>query len=211
MWKNNIKIAFRHFMKNKSAGIINLAGLTVGISCCLLIMLYVFNELNYENWNPYQEQIHRPYTDISFGETKMTMAVTDALVGPDSKRELPEVQAFCRLRVRGNSLMRRQGTDQQSFKELNVTYADSTFFEIFPLQLLEGTTQKALVRPNTIAISRTAAEKYFGSHQLALGQNLIRDDNVTYQITAVFEDIPVNTHFQTDFLIAMNGYEGVEN
>ncbi|MEM9919316.1 MAG: FtsX-like permease family protein, partial [Bacteroidota bacterium] len=99
----------------------------------------------------------------------------------------------------------------QSFKELNVTYADSTFFEIFPLQLLEGTTQKALVRPNTIAISRTAAEKYFGSHQLALGQNLIRDDNVTYQITAVFEDIPVNTHFQTDFLIAMNGYEGVEN
>ncbi|MEO1623745.1 MAG: ABC transporter permease [Bacteroidota bacterium] len=212
MWKNNLKTAFRHFLKYKFASLINLAGLSIGISCCLLIVLYVYHECNYESWNPNQERIVRPVIDINFGKARLNMAVTDANVGPDSYRELPEVQAFCRIRAQGSITVRRPGDRQKSFKELNLYHADSAFFQLFPCPLLEGNARTALRDPNTIAISRTAAEKYFGSHQLAIGQPLLLGASTEpWKVSAVFEDIPSNTHFSTHLILAMNGNEEVQN
>lgn len=210
MFKNYLKIAFRHLWKHKGFSFINIAGLAIGLTCFLLISLFVAHELSYDRWNPQVERIVRPYSDIKFGGSEMHMAVSGAVIGPDVAREMPDVQAFCRLRDYGTYLVRRDGEMQQNFEEREILTADSSFFEVFPLPILAGNSKTCLQEPNTIAISKSKAEKYFGTVQMAMGETLILDNRQKCKITAVYEDMPTNNHFDADFLIAMNGNREVD-
>ncbi|MEK7817337.1 MAG: ABC transporter permease [Actinomycetota bacterium] len=209
MFQNYLKIATRNLLKNTGFSLINIAGLAIGIASCLLIVLFVANELSYDRWNPHAERIWRPWADINFGGSHEEMAVTNANVAPDVVRELPEVQTACRLRDYGSFLVRRDGEGLQNFREEKVLTADSTFFEVFPLPILEGDPRRCLALPKTLALSRSRADKYFGSPQLAVGQTLVLDNEEGWQVSAVFEDMPVNCHFRADLLLAMNGNEEV--
>lgn len=211
MFKNHLKIALRHILKYKGFSFINIAGLAIGLSCFLLIALFITHELSYDRWNPQAERIVRPYSDIKFGGSEMHMAVSAAIIGPDVAREMPEVQAFCRLRNYGSYLIKRDGDMQQNFEERAVLTADSSFFEVFPLSIITGNAKTCLREPNTIAISKTAAEKYFGTTQMAMGETLVLDNRLKCKVTAVYEDIPSNNHFDADFLVTMNGNREVEN
>lgn len=211
MFKNYLKIALRHLWKHKGFSMINIAGLAIGLTCFLLISLFISNELSYDRWNPQAERIVRPVSDIKFGGSELHMAVSGAVIGPDVAREMPEVQAFCRLRNYGTYLVKREGEMQQNFEERELLVADSSFFEVFPLPIIAGNPKTSLREPNTIAISKTKAEKYFGTTQMAMGETLVLDNRLKCKVTAVYEDIPSNNHFDADFLISMNGNREVEN
>lgn len=211
MFKNYLKIALRHLWKHKGFSMINIAGLAIGLTCFLLISLFISNELSYDRWNPQADRIVRPVSDIKFGGSELHMAVSGAVIGPDVAREMPEVQAFCRLRNYGTYLVKRDGEMQQNFEERELLVADSSFFEVFPLSVIAGNPKTFLQEPNTIAISKTKAEKYFGTTQMAMGETLVLDNRLKCKVTAVYEDIPSNNHFDADFLISMNGNREVEN
>ncbi len=205
MLTNYIKIAFRNLAKSRLYSFLNVFGLALGIAACLLLALFVGNELSYDRWNPLAERIVRPVADIKFGGNHYQMAVSGSVVGPDAAQELPEVQAWCRFRDYGSSLVKREGAGQSNIREMEVLTVDSTFFTLFPLKVLQGDPGTCLTRPHTVAISRSRAERYFGSPQLAVGRTLVLDNRQPWQVTAVFEDMPANSHFDADLLLAMNG------
>lgn len=211
MIKNYITLALRNFRKNRLYSFLNVTGLAVGMAACLLIALFVTHELGYDRWNPNADRIVRPVSDINFGGNHYELAVVASVVGPDLARALPEVQQWCRFRQYGSYLVRRDGQAQQNIREEDVLTVDSSFFEIFPLKVLEGDPARCLKQPNTVAISRSRAEKYFSAPQLALGQTLLLENKERWQVTAVYEDMPVNSHFRADLLLSMNGNEEVKN
>jgi putative ABC transport system permease protein len=210
MIQSYLKLAFRNLQKNGLYSFLNITGLAIGIAACLLIVLYVAHELSYDRWNPNAERIVRPVGDIKFGGMHHELAVVGSIVGPDAAKDLPEVQAWCRFRDYGSYLVKRDGEGQQNSREEDVLTTDSTFFELFPLKILEGDAVRCLAQPKTVAISRSRAGKYFSSPQMALGQILVLENEERWQVTAVYEDMPVNSHFRADFLLAMNGNEEVK-
>ncbi len=210
MFYNYLKITLRNLRKHPAYTFINIAGLAIGVACCLLIMLFVGYELSYDRWNTNAERIVRPVVEIKFGGAHMHLAVVGSTVGPDVQRDFPEVQAYCRFRQYGSYLVKRDGDGQQNIREENLVTADSSFFEVFPVKLLEGDARKCLTQPNSMVLSKSRAEKYFGAPQLAMGSTLVLENEERRQITGVFEDIPENTHFKADFLLAMNGNREVQ-
>ncbi len=210
MLTNYIKIAFRNLSKSRLYSLLNVFGLALGIAACLLIALFVANELGYDRWNPLAGRIVRPVTDINFGGNHYQMAVSGSVIGPDAAQELPEVEAWCRFRDYGSYLVKRAGAGQTNVREMEVLTVDSTFFTLFPVKMLAGDPATCLTRPNTLALSRSRAEKYFGSPQLAVGQTLVLENRQNWQVTAVYEDLPVASHFEADLLLAMNGNEEVK-
>ncbi len=209
MLNNYLTIALRNLRKNPLYSGLNILGLSLGVASCLLILLYVTHELSYDRWNPTAERIVRPVADINFGGQHFELAVVSSIIGPDAAKELPDIQQWCRFRQYSSLLVKRDGTGQLNFRENHALTVDSTFFELFPLKVLEGDAVRCLTQPNTMAISRSRAEKYFASAQMALGQTLVLDNTERRQITAVYEDMPVNSHFQADFLLSMHGNEEV--
>lgn len=210
MFQNYFKMAWRNLLKNKGFSFINIFGLAIGVACCLLILLYVGNELSYDRWNPNAERVVRTASDIKFGGKHYEMTTVASVVGPDCGQALPEIQSWCRFRQYGSSLVKRDGQSQQNFREENLLTVDSSFFEIFPLPMVEGDPLKCLTQPNTLAISRSRAEKFFSSPQQAIGQTLILDNRDRWQITAVYEDMPTNSHFRADLLLSMNGNREIQ-
>ncbi|MBX2890658.1 MAG: ABC transporter permease [Saprospiraceae bacterium] len=211
MIQNYLKLALRNLRKHSLYSSLNIAGLAIGIAACILIVLYVAHELSYDRWNPYSERIVRPCADIQFGGHHHQLATVGSIVAPEAAAELPEIEAWCRFRSYGSYLVKRDGPAQQNIKEEYVLTVDSSFFEVFPLKVLEGDARNCLAQPQTVAISRSRAEKYFSSPQAALGQTLVFENNERWQVTAVYEDIPANTHFKADLLLSMNGNEELKN
>ena len=211
MINNYFKMAWRNLLKNKGFSFINIFGLAIGVACCLLIFLYVGNELSFERWNPNADRIVRPVTEVLFGGNHDKMAETGSIVAPDAAKELPEIQTWCRLRNYGGYLVKRDGEGQQNIREQHALTVDSTFFQLFPVPMVEGDPIRCLTTPDVIALSRTTAEKYFASTQAAMGQTLVLNNGERRQISAVYEDIPSNTHFRADMLLSMVGNNEVKN
>ncbi len=209
MLQNYLTIAWRNLRKQPGFSAINITGLAVGLTCCLLIGLFVRHELSYDRWNPNAERIVRPVADIRFGGSDMHLAVANANLGPDLARQMPEILAFTRMRQRGTFLVRRANSDQPNQVEGGALMADSSFFTLFPTPVLTGDPNRALVSPDAVALSRTMAEKYFGSVEQAVGQSLQFNNEFTRQVTAVYEDLPSNTHFQPDMLLSLTNDEEV--
>ncbi|MCB0523973.1 MAG: ABC transporter permease [Lewinellaceae bacterium] len=203
MLLNYITIAIRNLRKHPLYSGLNIVGLALGIAACLLIFLYLAYETSYDNWNDRADRTVRVASDINYGGSQMGFAVAGAVIGPDCGRELPEVQSWCRFRNRGSYLVRREGELQSNIREEDVLTVDSSFFEVFPVKVLQGDPLHCLTQPNSIAISRSRAEKFFSSPQLAMGQTLMLENEDRRLITAVFEDMPQNTHFRADLLLSL--------
>ncbi len=211
MLSNYFTLALRNLRKNSLYSGLNIVGLAIGIAACLLIVLFVTHEVSYDRWNPNAERIVRPTADINFGGNHFELATVGSVIGPEAGAALPEIQSWCRFRQYGNYLVKRDGPGRQNIREEHVLTVDSSFFEIFPLKVLEGDPQRCLTQPNTMAIARSRAEYYFSNPQSAIGQTLILENNERRQVTAVFEDMPENSHFRAEILLSMNGNEEVQN
>ncbi|MBS1947254.1 MAG: ABC transporter permease [Bacteroidetes bacterium] len=203
MFKNYFKIAIRNLWKSKGFTFINIAGLAIGLSCFILIALYVVDELSYDRFYPNAERIYRVDADIKFGGNQLNLCVSSDPMGPTLKKDYPQVEEYTRIYSSEGDKLVRKGNDY--INEEKIVYADSTFFRIFPQTVLSGDAKTALFEPNTVVLSETAAKKYFSTTN-ASGQT-IEIDKKPFKVTAVIKDMPHNSHFHFDFIMSMKNVE----
>jgi putative ABC transport system permease protein len=200
MIKNYLKIAFRNLWRHKIFSLINIMGLTVGMTACFLIFLYVRFELSYDSFHSKAGRIYRIVADIKT-PTEVIPADRPAwAVPPNVKDEFPEVESF--VRATDDNLLVRKG--EKKFQEENALWADSSFFHVFDFKLLKGNPQTALKDQFSIVFSETAAKKYFGKED-PMGQTLlITGDAFPARVTGVMKDIPENSQIKADMLLSMS-------
>ncbi len=205
MLRNYFRIALRNLSKQRFYSFINASGLALGIAACILIMLYVTHELGYDRYHEKAARIYRVNGEIKFADNHFRLAVAPAPLGPVLLEEYPEIESVVRFRDHGSYLVRAE-KGVESAREFAIIFADSTVFQIFSIPVIQGNAHKALVEPNTIAISQSAADKYFHG-ATALGQTLMLDNKLACKVTAVFEDMPSQGHFKFEFIISMAGFD----
>lgn len=204
MIKNYFIIALRNLKSHRFYTSINVIGLAIGIASCMIIVQFVLNELSYDRFQLNHDRILRVNTEIKFGGNHFRLATANAPLAEILAETFPEIETTVRLHNWGSRLV-KSIHQPENFKE-SMIWADSTFFKIFSIPVLEGDPQTALSEPNTVAISRKMAAKYFRDGN-AIGKSLIFPDNWNHKVTAVFEDMPSNSHLHFDILIAMAGLE----
>ncbi|NOU59006.1 ABC transporter permease [Marinifilum caeruleilacunae] len=193
---NNLKIAIRNLWRDKVFSLINISGLAIGLACCIIIFLFVSNELSYDKHHKDYQQIYRLGIEGKLGETEMKGPFTANPMAPALLLEFPEVEEAVRMR-RGNHIIQNQ---ENIFNENRLFWVDSTFFNIFGAEFIFGNSDKALSESRQMVITRSIAIKYFG-HIDVLGKSLKLNQNQDYTISAVIEDCPSNTHFHFEFLL----------
>ncbi len=202
MLRNYLKIAFRNLWKNRTFSAINILGLSIGMAVCLLISLFVLDELSYDRFHAKADRIVRIDMDIKFGGSENSYAVSPAPTGAAFRNDYPFVENFARLRE--TSAVVKKG--QQNIAEHQVAFADSSLFSVFTLPMRYGNPAKALAQPNSVVITESIARKYYGTDN-ALGQTFIIEDNRAYKVTGVIEDLPKNSHIQRNIFLSMANLE----
>ena len=206
MFKNHLKIAWRSLKKQPFFTFLNIFGLAIGMAGGLLISLYIYDELSYDSMFVDADRIHRVNADIKFGGEDRKFAVTPAPMAEAVDNDFSEVELATRFRTRGSALIRKADTEV-NVKELQVTFVDSTFFEMFGIDLLLGDQNSALRSPNTLIMTKTAAEKHFEINN-AIGQNLVLNNTETFTVTGIIDDLPKNSFLRDhSIFMAMAGYE----
>lgn len=203
MIRNYLKIAFRHFIESPLYSFINIFGLTFGIACSILIMLWVQDELSYDTYSERYEDTYRITGDFLFGGRDMKLCVAPALMGQELMNKFPEVESYMRFNSQGRYIIHYE---DKSFIEHDVVYADSTFFEFFSIPLISGDANTALVEPNTLVLSNALAKKIFGDEN-PIGKSLKLDNNEHYRITGIYSDIPHNSHFNFEMICSLSSIE----
>lgn len=202
MLKNYFKIAYRNLLRRKAFSAINIVGLSMGIASCLLIGLFVLDELSFDRFHEKADRIVR----VTFRATMSGNKINEASVMPPTaktlQREYPEVLEATRLRL---AMALNLEKSDAVFKETAVAFADSNFFQVFSFPLVKGNPQTALLQPNTLVISEKMAQKYFGNED-PIGKTLkSKNYDELLEVTGVMADMPANSHFQYDFLFSMAG------
>ncbi len=196
MVKNYLKIALRNLWKNKGFSAINIIGLASGLAVCLLIVLYVKDELNYDTYNVNADRIYRLDADIYFNGTQFTASVSPDPLAPALVRDYPQVEQMVRLNYQGDILIKK---GNQNIQDHHSVFADSTFFKVFTIPMISGDPLTALDEPNSIVIDETTAKKYFNSTDV-VGKTLYVDNTTNCKITGVIKDIPKQSHFHFSFI-----------
>lgn len=199
MLKNYIKTAIRNLLKRKGYSLINIVGLAIGMASCLLILMFVKDELSYDAFNEKANRIYRVAASFFYGGRNFDIAVAPAPMAQVLIDEYPEVENAVRFRQRGRYIFRY---GDNTFRERRVSYVDPSFFQIFSIPLLKGDPNTALNDPNSLILSQNTAQKYFGDED-PVGKILRLNDQTDYIVTGVFEEIPGNSHFHFDVFISM--------
>ncbi len=199
MFKNYFKIAVRNLWRHKSFSAINVLGLALGIATCLLIMLYVQNELSYDRFNEKADQIVRVIFRGKMNGGEIKEANVMPPVAQTFKKDFPEVQDVTRLRNYGTP---RVTYGDKTFREDPIAFVDANFFNVFTIPLIKGDATTALQQPNTVVISKSVAKKYFGNEN-PIGKVLqLKDNNAALTVTGMFDEVPTNSHFEHFGLLA---------
>ena len=195
MIKNYFKLAVRNLFKRKGYSLLNILGLAIGITCCLLIFQYVAFERSYDKFEDKANQIVRLRLDnYSQGKLAWKSATSYPAFGPTMKNDFPEVENFCRLH--DADLVLANEERNVKFKEEKGYFADASFLSMFNVQLIKGNPANALDGPDKILLSEKTAKKYFGDED-ALGKRLVFRDpqfSRSFEVTGVFKEFPSNSH-----------------
>jgi putative ABC transport system permease protein len=202
MIKNYIKTAYRGLRKNRGFTTINILGLALGLATCLLIVLYVADELSYDRYNDKANRVYRVNEDLKLGDNSVKYAVCMAPLAKTLIAEYPFVENATRLKNAGTSHVKK-GT--LNISESRVAFADPSLFSVFTLPMIDGNPASALVEPNSVVITETTAKKYFNSTNV-VGKTLLFNDNTLCKVTGVIKDIPHTSHFNFDFFISMSSF-----
>ena len=202
MIKNYFKTAWRNLWRNKVFSGINILGLSIGLACCILMFLFIQHELSYDKFNVNAKNIYRIVSIPVDAKDKKELAVTPAPWALLMKKDYPEVKEYVRLLRDEKMVIGQPG--EQHFYEKDIFYADSTFFNVFSVELERGDIKKALERPNSIVLTKEAAQKYFGNAD-PIGKTLEINSfvgSVDVEVTAIAKKIPASSHFQFSALIS---------
>lgn len=197
MLKNYLKIAFRSLLKNKVYTVINILGLSVGLSCCILILLHVQDELSYDEFHPNKENLYRVALERIYPDHTSFYAIIPSGFSEAFKEEIPEVKKSTRLLGFPNFANIIEYEDKV-FEENYVFFADSNFFDVFDFKLLQGDPDAQLKTPRTVILTQSTARKYFGSEN-PVGKTIEVNDSLN-TVTGIMQDIPENSHMKFDFL-----------
>jgi putative ABC transport system permease protein len=200
MFNNYFKVAIRNILKHKFFSAINIMGMTIGITACLLIILYIADELSFDRFHSnaeriYQVGLHGKIAGQDIRTSNTCPPLYEALV-----REVPEVEAATRIiPYFGQPAVKY---NEKAFTEEKVFYADSNFFDFFDFKLIEGDAKTALKDPNQVVVSEATATKYFGN-EAPLGKLLtIGNENKSYKVTGIVENTPGNSHVKYNMLVS---------
>jgi putative ABC transport system permease protein len=198
MIQSYLTSAMRYVGRNKAFTAINVLGLAIGMTACMLITQFVLHEFSYDNFHVKKDRIFRIQQDrYNKGEIATQWAAGAAGIGPDLKTNFPEVERYVRLRQSSPLL----STGDVFFKEESVYFSSKEFFNMFSVKLIQGVDSLALKEPFKIVLSRSLAKKYFGDTD-PMGKMLKANGETDYQVNGVFEDLPANTHMKIDALIS---------
>jgi len=205
---NYFKIIYRNLIRSKTYSLINILGLSVGLSVCLIILEYVNFENSYDRFHPSSSNIYRVILGYqSAGEVQWD-AANFAPAAPALKSDFPEVVEYVRITPEYFGIVLNH--QEKVFEEKKVYYADSTFFNFFGYKLLAGDSKTALVEPRSIVLSTSLAEKYFGSKpswkENPVGQMILVNNKESYTITGIMEDTPANSHLKFNALISFTTF-----
>lgn len=205
MLKNYFNVALRNLFKHKFYSLINILGLSIGLTCFLMISLYVVDELSYDSFHTDANRIYRMDFSGNINGSEFITALSSAPAGPTMSEEFPEVEESTRLRGTGNWTIRRKDEDN-AYNEEDIVFADSNFFTFWNFNLLKGDPETCLERPNTLVISESTAKKIFGNDD-PLGQIVVLDNDEDWEVTGVYEDMPSNSHFKFATMLSMESTE----
>ena len=202
MFRNNLRIALRSLWKNKSSTIINVFGLTTGITSCLLIALFIQHEMSYDVFQSRKNRIARVVMEYSFdgGTDSNKGTFTSTKVAPVLSRTFPEVEKGIRM-TDADAILR---LGDNLVTETAFMYADSSFFDAFDYEMIEGNAATALDGPYKVVLTESTAKKYFGDVS-PLGKLLLTgNEKVSYEVTGVVRDYPNNSQIRFDFLASFS-------
>ncbi len=202
MLYNYVKIAYRSLLKHKFTSLINIAGLAIGFTCCLLIVAYILNEVSYDRTNPRSADIYRVTRTFHSdkGVTSLKLSSVAPPFGPLLVSEYPDIEKMTRMLGLGSMAFR---FGEKIFTEEDAFAADENFFDFFTTDIVSGDRKSALAEPGTIMLSEEVAKKYFGNEN-PLNQLIKLDNRLNLKVTGVYKALPANTHIHPRLLVSFS-------
>ncbi len=198
MLRNYLRIAFRHFWRHRAFSFLNIIGLTIGLTACFLVFLYVHFELSYDGFHTKADRIYQLVCDVKTPTSIIHQGLCSAPMAINAAEEFPEIEKV--VRVDEQRRLVRNGA--LAFEEDKSVLADSTFFEVFDFPLLQGDPRTALREPLSIVLSATTAKKYFGNGNPMGRTLLLKEEGLTARVTGIMKDMPENTELKADLLVS---------
>lgn len=212
MIKNYFKTAWRNMARNKTSSFINVSGLSIGIACVLMIVIYIQNELSYDKFHKDADRIFQVTLKGNMGGQEFWAGNTPPPVGNALVSNFPEIESYTRF-YKARDIVARYGSDNSTekfFTEKNIIAVDSNFLEFFGFKMLEGDPATVLLKPGSVVITADIAKKYFGNEN-AIGKTIVMNENKKpFTVTGVLENIPSQSSLQFDFLMPVADFPAVK-
>ncbi len=200
MVKNLFLVALRNFKRDKWYSLLNILGLTIGITFSLFLIFYIKDELSYDRYHEKAGRIYRVNSSIKEKDKDtMRWAITPFPMGPALSKDYPEVEEAVRFVGNGNVMFK---TGDLKINQDKVFLVDSNFFRVFTHKFIEGNPATALVEPKTMVLTQSVAEKFFGKNKSYVGKTLENASGDVYKITGVIKDVPKNSHILFNVLLS---------
>lgn len=199
MLKNLLKISIRTILKDRTYSLLNVTGLTIGITCSMFLLMYILHELSYDRYHENAKNIYRVVSNIKETDNAFTWAVAQIPLADELRDNYPEVQNAVRFFGTGRTIYKN---GEKQFYEEEFYLTDSTVFDMFTYKFIHGEPATALDNPFTLVLTETTAKKYFSDISEAVGQSIQNEAGEEFKITGIIEDVPLNSHFIFDGLIS---------
>ena len=208
MFHNYLSVALRNLRRHPAYSLINIAGLAIGMATCILILLYIQDELSYDRYHPHADRVYRIVDDIESGGQTVQTAGSPTGWGPALKRDFPEIELVVRLRGTESAWLVDLGNT--IYYERKVIWAGSDLFEMFSIPLAAGDQSVALAEPYSMVISEDLAFKYFGDEE-AIGKAVNLDNRWDFTVTGVMKNIPTNSHLRPDMFVSYSTMTAIQS
>ncbi|HEV2701270.1 MAG TPA: ABC transporter permease, partial [Steroidobacteraceae bacterium] len=201
--RNYFVVALRNLRRERLYAAINIAGLSLGIACCLILGLFLRSQLTYDRYNVQHEHIFRVVNEFTTNGTTDTFAITSRSLAPMMAEVYPQIKAYVRFEgsFSAGGMAIHHGNEAYFWK--TAYYTDASVFKVFTFDVIYGDTKGALKDGSSVAVSQTFARRYFGNTN-PIGETISTDDGIPLKITLVYADQPANTHLRYDVLFSRN-------
>lgn len=203
MIKNYLLISFRNLRKHFSYSLINIFGLSLGLSTFILLMIWIRYELSYDTFHTQAGRIYRASMEYSFGGQVASTSVSPTALLPTLQKNFPEIESGVRVYNPASYNPFIVKKEDLIFQEDHFYFADSTFFKIFSYKLISGNPEKVLAEPYSVVLTESASQKYFGSND-PVGKTIRVNGSTDYVVTGIVEDTPGNSYLQFDFIASFH-------
>jgi len=203
MFWNYIKYALRLFRRDRLHSLVTLLGLTIGLACGIIILLFVTNELSYEAYHEKADRIYRVSQNFVTSGRPKKFSWTSPSLGPKLHQEFAQIETFTRLKYIGRVMFK---SGDNTFYENHLAFADTNFFRVFTHQFIYGDPETCLARPENIVLTEDLYHKYFGNDD-PIGKSILVENEYPLTVSGVIENLPPNTHFYQTAYISYLGYD----